>query len=83
MGEFNETPVLCEKKAIKKSALKVGFTLLAVFAIMFFGASPILIVTSLLGIPTERVIDFLSEPTMSMAFQAVMSIFMVLLPFLV
>ena len=77
MGEITE------KKAIKKAALKVGFALLAVFAVMFFAAVPIIIVTSFLGIPVERVVEFLSEPTMSMAFQAVMSIFMVLLPFLV
>lgn len=83
MGEFTETLAISEKKAIKKSALKVGFTLLAVFSIMFFASVPILIVTSILGIPTERVIDFLSEPTIAMTFQAVMSIFMVLLPFLV
>ena len=83
MQDLNIIGEITEKKAIKKAALKVGFALLAVFAVMFFAAVPIIIVTSFLGIPVERVVEFLSEPTMSMAFQAVMSIFMVLFPFLV
>lgn len=81
-GELTIDPQLIEKKAIKKASLKIGFTLLAVFGVMFFWSVPVLVVTTLLQIAPERVEVFLQEPIITMLLQAVMMIFMVLVPFL-
>ncbi len=82
-GELIKTPKNLEKKAIKKSALKIGVTLLVVFGVMFFWSVPVLVVTTLMGIPISSVEAFIAEPIINMLLQTVMMIFMLLLPFLI
>ncbi|MBQ7107051.1 MAG: CPBP family intramembrane metalloprotease [Clostridia bacterium] len=82
-GEMTKTLEIIEKRAIKKAALKIGFTLLVVLGVMFFWSVPVLLITSFMGIPFEAVETFFAEPIINMSLQAVMMLFMVLLPFLI
>lgn len=80
-GEF--PPEFFEKKAVRRMANRIGFAVLALFAVMIGWSFLYFRITAILGISTADALSLTREPMFSQILQAVISIFMTFLPFLV
>lgn len=86
-NQFNPTenfpPVFYEKKAIRRTANRIGFAVLAMLAIMAGWSFVYFKITTLLGITTEKALALTEEPMFIQILQVVISLFMSFLPFVV
>lgn len=86
-NQFNPTeffpPSFYEKKAVRRTANRIGFAVLAMFAVMTGWSFAYFKITTVLGITTEKALALTKEPMFIQALQVVLSLIMSLLPFAV